>query len=118
MNNIIKTYFDRKLAGLETEKDDAIIAVKVTDPNYAVLRNLKKTNDKCENLICLGAFKFSDTIKEQINDIRKEYNKNVKELTSLVEEADAFFDMAETYEDQIAVLKSFSIVKKDGTINA
>ncbi len=118
MNNIIKTYFDRKLAGLETTKDEAIIAVKVTDPNYATLRNLKKTNDKCADLISLGAFKFSDSIKDQINAIRKEYNTSVKELTTLVEEADAMFDMADDYAEQMKVLKAYGIVKKNGTINA
>lgn len=118
MNNIIKTYFDRKLAGLDAAKDEAIIAVKVTDTNYATLRDLKKNNDKCADLIYLGAFKFSDSIKEQINAIRKNYNDSVKELATLVEEADAMFDMADDYADQMKVLKSYGIVKKNGTINA
>lgn len=118
MNNIIRTYFDRKLAGLETAKDEAIIAVKVTDPNYATLRNLKKTNDKCEGLISLGAFVFSDSIKEQINAIRKDHKEKIKELTTLVEEADAMFDMADDYAEQVKVLKSYGILKKNGTINA
>lgn len=130
MNNIIRTYLERKLKALDEKKDNDIIAIKTTDVNYATLRNLKKTDKKCEGLITLGEFKFSDAIKDQINEVRKAYNADVKALYALCEEADALLDTfgysydrtdanaTKTYKAMLKLLKDFDIVKRDGTINA
>lgn len=130
MLNIIETYYTRKLKALDKAKDEAIIAVKTTDENYKTLRDLKLNNSKCTSLVTLGEFKFSDTIIAQINDIRAQLKKDVRDLEALCAEANAAVELlaytsdlnddvlTSKYKDLIKTLVSFGILNRDGTINA
>lgn len=116
--DIIRTWADRKVSALTTKKDEDVVAVKVTDSNYATLRTLKKTNDKCENLIRLGEFVFSDSIKERVAEIKKEYRNAVKEVETTSERAIARLELADDYKDTVKILKEFGILNRSGKINA
>lgn len=115
---VVSTWLNRKVAALTAKKDEDIIAVKVTDGNYASLRNLKKTNEKCESLINLGSFVFSDEIKGKISEIRKAYNASVAAVNETATNALARLELADDYADTIKILKSFKILNRNGKIDA
>ena len=115
--NIVNIYMGRKAKELANKKDEDIIAIKVTDKNYKTIRDLKKNNEKCAGLISLANYKFSDKINDKIAEVRAAYDKDVKALKDLCTEVLARLDITSTYDEGMAVLTSYGIIK-DNKINA
>lgn len=113
--NILEIFRNNKLEALTNKKDADIIAIKCEDATYKTIRDLKKGNDKCHDLISLGDYKFSDSINARVAEVKKAYNKDVKELNALVEEVYDRLSLTYNNEDIKTILTSYGIVV-DGKI--
>ena len=66
MYNTIMLWRSKKLEQNNKEKDDAIIAIKVTDETYKTIRDLKNSSPLMKNVISLKNYEFSKELNENI----------------------------------------------------
>lgn len=110
MNNIVEIYRNNKMEALTSKKDADIIAIKCEDATYKTIRELKKGNEKCHDLISLGDYKFSDSIRARVAEVKSAYNKDVKELNAFINEVYDRLSVTANNDDVKSILTSYGII--------
>ena len=117
MYNTIKLWESKMLDANDKAKDDAIIAVKVTDATYKTLRDLKNSTPLLKKVITLAEYDFSKEIKEKIASVRAEFSAKADDIRAKANDLIALVSDADSYDAKKALAVSYGIIKKDGTIN-
>ena len=117
MYNTIMLWRSKKLEQNSLAKDDAIIAIKVTDETYKTIRDLKNSSPLMKNVISLKNYEFSKELNEKIANVRAEFdakadviNQTANDLIDLVSDAD-------NYAAKKALAIAYGVIKEDGRIN-
>lgn len=117
MYNTIKLWESKKLENLSKEKDDAIIAIKVTDPTYATIRELKNSSPLMKDVISLKNYTFSKEITEKIAETRADYAKRAEDIHTKASELIMLVSDADSYENAKALAVAYGVINDNGTIN-
>ena len=117
MYNTIMLWRSKKLEQNNKEKDDAIIAIKVTDETYKTIRDLKNSSPLMKNVISLKNYEFSKELNENIAKTRAEFDAKADVINETANELIALVSDADTYEAKKALAVAYGVIKEDGTIN-
>ena len=118
MYNTIMLWRNKKLEENTKAKDDAIIAIKVTDPDYAKIREIKNSSPLMKKVITLKEYTFSKEINEEIAKVRAEFDAKASDINNKANDLIALVSDADTYADKRALAVAYGVINNDGTINA
>lgn len=117
MYNTIKLWESKKLEANNKDKDDAIVAIKVTDPTYATIRDLKNSSPLMKDVISLKNYTFPKEIAEEIAKTRADYAKRADDIHTKASELIMLVSDADTYESAKALAVAYGVINDNGTIN-
>lgn len=118
MYNTVMLWRAKKLEENTKAKDEAIIAIKVTDSTYKTIRDLKNDNPLMKKVISLKEYEFSKEIKEKIAKVRAEFDVKADEINTKANDLIALISDADEYADKKALAVAYGVINADGTINA
>lgn len=116
---LLEIYRDRKMDKLFKDADAAQSKAWEKDSTYKTLKDLsEKTKTKDGYLFTFRLTSIPDSVREEINKIRKDKEEKEVQLNRLMDEVNAQLAECETYEQKINVLKTYEILDEKGKVNA
>lgn len=122
-NEILNLYYERMKKSYVIDHERVIQDIKEQDVftkldneyNNKLQKLLNKENKENKTYYKTNYLTEESEIKiEQQEDL---FTENINNLKRKLEEVDVLLDMADTYENEMQILKNYKIINEDGTLN-
>lgn len=121
---VIDLYFSRKKEALNDEFDITQKAITEIDKNYIFIKQLKdqfkeyieKNEIKDVNTNIFPALHLTEESVAKRNEAYDDYRKKLDDLNNIKEEIIALLSGCDTYDQEIAILRSYNIVTVDNKL--
>ena len=112
---LLEIYEDKQTEKIYNEYSTKLEKIRATDPRYKEILDFKKKFEK-EVVVYDDSYTFSDVIVRKGNDLLKQRQIALDVLRSTMREVNAQLELCETYEQKMAVLRSYNIVDENGVL--
>ena len=112
---LLEIYEDKQIEKIYSEYATKIEKVRATDPRYKEILDFKKKFEK-DVVVYDDQYPFNDVIVRKVNDLSKQRETAMNNLSQTMREVRAQLELCETYEQKMAMLRSYNIVDENGVL--